>query len=179
MSYSRNKSSLKRVQKILDDLLLSINSESNDDVILMSSSPNKLSYQLHEALEVADTYKEYNRYRVIREHYRIRVKFDRVIAECKVRPVNAKVILSDQLNKMTVNDATSVLEIIGAAIKNSLNELYYPNVELTDDELSELYKWTSVNKYYIINNYEAGITLTRNDPGELKYEPTRLSTDKG
>ena len=179
MTYSRNKSALKRVQKLLDDLLLAVNNKSDDDVVFTSTNPNKLSYQLHEALDVADTFTEYTKYRVIKEHYRIRVRFDRVIAECKTKPVDAKAILSGQLSKMTVDDADTVLEVIGAAIKNNLNEMYFPNAELIDSELADLYKWTSVNGYYIINNYEVGITLTRVNPGELAYEPTRLSTDKG
>ena len=175
MSYSRNKNALKRVQKILDDML---KAPEGEDISFMSTNPVKLAYQLHEALDVADTYMEFVKYRPLRKLFKFRTRFDRVVAECKAKPVDAKAILSDQLSKMTVDDVADVLGIIGAATKHKANELYFPKAILTDDDLNKLHKWTSMSGLFIINNYEVGITIVKNNPGELAYEPAGLSVDK-
>ncbi len=148
MSYSRNKNALKRVQKILDDML---KAPEGEDISFMSTNPVKLAYQLHEALDVADTYMEFVKYRPLRKLFKFRTRFDRVIAECKAKPVDAK---------------------------DKANELYFPKAILTDDDLNKLHKWTSMSGLFIINNYEVGITIVKNNPGELAYEPAGLSVDK-
>jgi hypothetical protein len=175
MSYSRNKNALKRVQKILDDML---KAPEGEDISFVSTSPVKLSYQLHEAFDVADTYMEYVQYRPLKKLFKIRVRSDRVVCERKGKPVDAKAILEQQLSKMTIDNVEDILGVIGAATKHKASEMYFPKAVLEDDELSKLYKWTSISGYYIINNYDVGITITKVNPGELAYEPAGLSTNQ-
>lgn len=175
MSYSRNKNALKRVQKILDDML---KAPEGEDIAFISTNPLKLSYQLHEAFDVADTYPEFANYRPLKKLFKVRVRFDRVVCERKGKPVDAKAILEQQLSKMTIDNVADILGIIGAATKHKATEMYFPKAILTDDDLSKLYKWTSISGYYIINNYDVGITITKNNPGELAYEPAGFSTNQ-
>lgn len=178
MSYSRSKNALKRVQKLLDSLLTHLDNGDTDDVSFASTEPVKLSYQIHEGLRVADIYPEFHKYRKLTEVYRFKTKFDKVMAERRDKIVEAKTTLSKQLSKMVVNDAYDVISIIGAATKNKVNELYFPNVILENGELDKLYVWCKPAGYFIINNQDLGITLVRSNPGELAYEPTGLSSDK-
>ena len=178
MSYSRNKNALKRIQKLLDSLLAHLDNGNTDDIVLVSTEPIKLAYQIHEGLKVADIYPEYAKYRKLIEVYKFKTKYDKVIAERRDKIVEAKTILNQQLSKMVVEEAIDVMSIIGAATKHKANELYFPNVVLENGELDRLYEWCKPAGLFIINNQDLGITLTKSDPGELRYEPTRLSADK-
>ena len=163
------------MQKILDDMM---KAPEGEDIAFLSTNPIKLGYQLHEAFDVADTYPEFANYRPLKKLFKVRVRADRVVCERKGKPVDAQAILNEQLSKMTIDTVSDILGIIGAATKHKASELYFPKAVLEADELDKLYKWTSISGYYIINNYDVGITLVKNNPGELAYVPAGLSVNQ-
>jgi hypothetical protein len=142
---------------------------SNEDIIFQSLEPQKLAYSLHEALRAVGVYPEFQDYTKLRDKYHIRLRAGKVIAELKGKQVVALVV--EQLSKMVVKDITDALGIVGAATMHKAAEFYFPDAKLTHEDLISLYNWAEPVGYHIINSEEAGITLTKNHPGEMAWTP--------
>ena len=70
---------------------------------------------------------------------------------------------------MTIGEAQTAEAVVGAAIKFEprADELHFPNARLTDKEKDLLYKWGKKSGWKLIDQEEAGITLTKKDVDEL------------
>lgn len=167
MPYARSRKAILRVESILKELL-----NAQDDVTYQSLEPQKLSYQLHEALKSALVYPEYALYAPLREKFTIRLRAGKVVAELKHKQLVALKIVREQLSKMTVPEVNTVLGIVGAAVTHKASEMYFPDAKLGDSELATLENWATPAGYFIVNNYDNGVTLTKTNPGEMTWQPS-------
>jgi hypothetical protein len=167
VSYARSKKAILKVESVLKDLL-----EATDDIAFVSTEPQRLAYCIHEALRSAAVYPEYTNYAELRNKFVIRVKSNKVLAEIRNRQPVALKIMKEQLSKMTLDEVTDVLGIVGAAVKHKATELHFPLAILSQDDLRTLYNWTVTSGYHIIHHDNAGLTLTKVHPGELAWIPS-------
>lgn len=168
MAYSQSIAAVKRVEKLL---LILLATESEEDVLFASKHPNKLAYQIHEALMICDKFEEYKKFSILRDKYRIKVKANRVLAERKVKEVLAVRVDNRPLQRMTLDNIDDLLGIVGAATVHKASEIYFPDAQLGDNDLIPLYNWAKSNNYFIINHEDGGVTITKIDPGEIAWEP--------
>jgi len=152
----------------MDELL---NAPDGGDIIFQSVEPSKLAYRLHEAFRVARIYPEFAHYIPVTEQYLIRARYNRVILERRDKQMLAVKVVQEQLSKMKLDEVTDVLGIVGAAITHKSDEIYFPNAKLEVSDLKTLCNWTNEHGYYIINHDDSGLTLTRQNPGELAWSP--------
>lgn len=167
MPYTRSRGAVQRVEPILRELLTA-----TDDVIYQSLEPQKLSYQLHEALKSAGIYPEYAHYSALRDKFTIRLRAGKVVAEIKHRPLVALKVVTDPHSKMTIPEVNTVLGIVGAAVTHKAGEIYFPDAKLDESNLLTLSGWATPAGYFIINNYDNGVTLTKTDPGVVSWTPS-------
>lgn len=125
-----------------------------------------LGYKLREAMLVAKN-KKITPYDKLRDKFIIRNKGDKVMAELRVYTA---ISLQESLSRVTIEDISVLPAIIGAAITHKANEMYFPDARLSYDDTEKLYLWASKNFYFLIIS-ESGVTLTKNDPGEARWEP--------
>ena len=128
--------------------------------------PHKVAFYIREGIAVAK--KTGNPLGNLAGKFIIRPQANKVIAQLRVYDPNF-VELKRTLNKMVVDDLSTLLEIVGAAIKHKADEMYFPSGKLSVEDLQSLYAWTSKNEYFIVIG--DGVTITRVDPGEAKWEP--------
>ncbi len=73
---------------------------------------------------------------------------------------------------MTVPEVNTVLAIVGAVLTHKASEMYFPDAKLNESDLVALAGWATPAGYFIINNYDNGVTLTKSNPGEMVWVPT-------
>lgn len=166
MPYARSRKAIVRVESILRELLAA-----EDDVVYQSLEPTKLAYQIHEALKSASIYPEYSHYTPLRDKYTIRLRAGKVVAELKHKQLVALKVVREQLSKMTVPEVNTVLAIVGAVLTHKASEMYFPAAKLIESDLIALAGWATPAGYFIINNYDNGVTLTKTNPGEMTWQP--------
>lgn len=167
MPYARSRKAIMRVEPILRELL-----NAQDDVTYQSLEPQKLSYQLHEAFKSALVYPEYALYAPLRDKFTIRLRAGKVVAELKSKQLVALKVVKEQLSKMTIVEVNTVLGIVGATVTHKASEMYFPDAKLGEGELATLENWATPAGYFIINNYDNGVTLTKVNPGEMAWSPS-------
>lgn len=166
MSYTPTKNAVIKVEYILKDLL-----NAQDDCAFGSLEPQKLAYHIHEAMASVNVLEEYTQYRGLKDKFRFRVRQGKVVAELKGKPVDAFRLVQETLSKMRIDEVDNVVGIIGACLANKVTEIYFPSAVLREDDLRTLLTWTEDTSWYIINHDEAGVTLTKTNPGELAWSP--------
>jgi hypothetical protein len=150
MSYS------KKISPLFRGYLNQLES-SNEAIEWQAAEPSKFAYKLREALTINPK---------LKARFIIKVLPGKVRAEPRYETDITGV---DKLSKMVLSDVVDLFEVVGAAIKNKGNELYFPNAILDQSELVKLYNWSSANKYYVVCG--EGITLTMVNPGEVAWKP--------
>lgn len=166
MSYNRSKQAIIRVEHILRDLV-----NAQDDCVFQSLEPAKLAYNIHEAFKSATIFPEYASYASLGTKFKIRLRQGKVVAELRSKQVLALRIVQDQLSKMVLDSIENVMGIVGACVTHKATEMYFPNAHLTENELVSLLAWATPAGYFIINNDDAGVTLTKTNPGEMTWSP--------
>lgn len=173
MPYARSRKAILRVESILRELLAA-----EDDIVYQSLEPQKLSYHIHEALKSAAVYPEYAHYAPLRDKFTIRLRAGKVVAELKHKQLVALKVVREQLSKMTVPEVNTVLGIVGAAVTHKASEMYFPDAQLDDSNLRTLENWATPAGYFIVNNYDKGVTLTKVNPGEMAWQPSENGDSK-
>lgn len=161
MGYSSNKNSIEKVRPFLEEMRKNVT-----ELKWAHKTPQKLAYYLREALAISRNL-PIAEYQYLSERYTIKAVKDGVIAQPKNLPALVK--LQHTLEKRVIEEASTLYEIVGAAITSANEELYFPNVHLDDAELNKLWKWTRENNFFIIVG--DGTILTREDPGNIAYSP--------
>lgn len=171
MAYSRSTKAVDRVVKQLDKLV-----DANEDVVWLTADPTKLRYRLHEAFSVIERYPaKFNSYLGIKDKFVIRVRPNKVVAELRTPEVVEDSNLNVEkfnrtISTLLIPDVNTHIAIVGAVIANrAVDELHFPQAFLDDESLAKLFGWTSSNGYHIVRGN--GLTLTKNDPGELAWKP--------
>lgn len=167
MTYNTSKAVVYRNIRYLDDML-----SARQTLTWPVSVPKELAYRIRESLYAARQHEEFLRFHILYDWYRVRTKPGYVEVEYIGPPTE---ITSESGGStphtvfapkpMVVPEADSVEAIVGACIKLKVraDELNFPSVHLTYDELYVLFRWgsTEVPPWKLINHDEQGITLTR------------------
>ena len=175
MGYTLTIAVVRRVQPLLEELLTS--SLKNEERVWKSDDPGRLAHRLREALfaSAVNSSKDEmcQRYAELRERYTIKALRDGVKAESRSRSLHVKVETS--LSKLRLPEVTELAQAIGAAIiHDRTDEIHFPSIPLegqASDELVKFVGWARTSLWFVVNNYDDGFTLVKNDPGELKWEP--------
>ncbi len=169
MPYSIKPEAISRVESLLETMLTS-----TSDVAFPSAVPHKLAYRLHNAISAAASFEEYGKYSSLGAKFRIRVRPGKVLCELRSKLPDALSIFKEQASKMTLEEIETGPAIVGALLQHKAHEIYFPNAILDETELVILYNWTSKNDYFIINQEDAGITVTK-ERTELEWQPSSQS----
>ena len=164
MPYSRSLNAISRVEGILDQMV-----KGESDLEFKHPEPNKLAYWIHNAIAVARRAPDHERYAQLDRKYKIRIRVGKVT--CEYRDKSVQAVLKEQMSKITFADVDNVVGIVGAMVAHKPQEGFFPDAFLSADELVTLHKWTQATGYFIVNHEDAGITVTKNDPGVVKWEP--------
>lgn len=163
MGYSKNKEKVERVRKLLDQML-----GTSVDLRWESDNPHMLAYHLREAMTIAQK-NHIEPYEELKDKFTIRNRGTFVLAEVK-KSLDIVAQLQTAMAKVVLEDETTVVAIVGAAITHKAEELFFPNAVLSEDDLKQLYTWTEKNGYFIVAA-DLGATLTKRDPGPAKWSP--------
>jgi hypothetical protein len=136
-----------------------------------TSAPHKLAFAFHNAIAISTQFPEYRKYSGLHAKYIVRVKPGKVLCEIRggVKDVSPASVLTQQTSKMAFEN-TTVEGIVGAMLTSKVDEGYFPGARLSIDELVALWKWTVKNNYYVIDNEDAGVTITKEKTG-LEFTP--------
>lgn len=153
------------MQPVLEKLVTS-----DTDIEIETTDPRFTAYKIREAIHSAKKNKV-ERYANLGEQWRFIEDSGKVI--CRLRAVSTYELhmkeVAKPIARMTIPEVTGLHGVIGAAIENpNQEELIFPDAVLTDEELSKLHRWTSINKYFII--VKEGLTLTKRN-SEEQWQP--------
>lgn len=166
MSYSKTSRAVIRVQQVLDDLLFVDGPRE-----WPSKDAHRLAYHIREALSASQRLPEFRKYAPLKEKFIIRAKNGAVLAEPRVRAVYEGMEFA--IGKIKLDDVTTVEEVVGAITKHKIEEIHFPHFPTEpEDELTTLFRATEKLNLYIINHYVEGITVTRRNPGEMRWFPS-------
>lgn len=172
MAYSKSPRAVQRVKKYLDEML-----REDAQIEWLDENPAKLAYRINDGFAAArhlavdrdkrpvEPYATYSR---LKSKFIIRVGAGRVIAE--PRDVVPLQTVRAGMSRVTLHELSDVMEIVGAVIKHKAPEMFFPDADAEQINLSQLYAWASRNGYFIIPS-DDGITLTQNDPGDIAWMP--------
>jgi hypothetical protein len=172
MGYSTSPRAVQRVKNHLDEML-------NSDTKLewADENPSKLAYRINDAFHAArhlafnrdkKPVEPYVTYARLKAKFIIRVDAGKVIAEPRdIMPLDT---VRAGMARMVLHDVSDVLEVVGAAITHKAPEMFFPDADLTNEELPQLYAWASKNSYFVIPS-DDGVLLTQNDPGDIAWKP--------
>jgi hypothetical protein len=170
MGYNLHKDVIERMKSYLDAM-----ASSSEDVEWATDDP-MLAYRIREAIASAK-YNRISQYSGLSSKFIVRLMKGKVVAQLRdrlSRPFDSEEA-KKAMSRVVLHDVTSMTGIVGAAISNKVDELYFPNVLATDKgSLDKLYNWNETTKsgYLIVDHVEAGITLTKNKQlKELAYVP--------
>ena len=169
--------------------------------IFRTENPRRIAYQLREAIHVAGLHDDLEAYAALRDLYSfelhpgfVRARWRGEVEITKVE-IQADSVEADRSGgKELSNDE---LEVEGKPFKDKLDvarlpnlftlsgviegvkrfgprvlEVYCPDAKLTEDELARLFRWAKEKGWTLIDNEDAGLTLTHKDvPEELRWIP--------
>jgi hypothetical protein len=170
MGYGKSIRAFNRVKGYLDEMV-----SKNQVITWQVDDPAKTSYNIREGIKVAkerahdESYPNkdaFKPYASLLAKFIVRVKGVTVVAE--PRDIIPEMTASTALHRMVVEDVSDPLEIVGAAIKHKVPELFFPSADLSDEALSRIYAWSSKHDYFIVAS-DVGVTLTKTDPGEIAW----------
>ena len=156
MSYALTANSVARVKAFLDEMLTA-----KGDVSWDTNDP-MLAYRIRQGIAAA-AHLKLEAYGGLSTKYIVRQARDKVIAELrnKLEIERLRDSLLASSTKITVRDAISLLEIIGAVVKHGADELYFPLAVLDETELVRLEKFAGTKGYEVLNHEEEGVTMRR------------------
>ncbi len=173
MGYTLTLAAVQRVQYMLEELLLS--AEKNEERIWRVPDPGRAARLLREGMAAAaanaDKDETCARFALLKEKYALKVSTGIVRAEPRVRTLSSSLVKS--LSKLRLAEIENLTGAVGAAIEHSnVDEIHFPTlimIRLEYEELVNFYAWCKQNSWFIINNFDDGLTITRTDPGDQKW----------
>jgi hypothetical protein len=180
---------------------LSILLENRATHILHTEVPRRVAYALRQGIHASAFFDDLQEFSALRKMYSfethpgfVRARWRGVddIEKVEVRPGPAP---ADRSGRSKVSD--SELEVEGQPFKEKLDiatlpnletlsgiidgvnrfgqrvlEVYFPDAHLNEDEMARLYRWASEKGWTLIDNEDAGLTLTHKDVEEgVKWTP--------
>lgn len=173
MGYTLTLAAVRRVQGMLEELLLS--AETNEERVWKVPDPGRAARLLREGMAAAAanaaTDETCARFALLKEKYAIKVSAGIVRAEPRVRTLASSLVKS--LAKLRLPEIEKLIEAIGAAVEHAnVDEIHFPHVMISTfdyDSCVNFYAWCRSNNWFIVNNFEDGITITKADPGDQTW----------
>jgi len=162
MGYSRNVKAIDRVRPLLEQMLVA-----RTNLMWPSKNAHMLGYHIREALTIAKKEK-IEPFDKLKERFVIRNKGDHVVAELK--DIEELDTIQSVMSRVTLEGLVTLMEIVGGAINHKADQMFFPSADLEDGEVEKLYIWAQKNSYFLIVA-DSGVTLSKSDPGEAKWEP--------
>jgi hypothetical protein len=179
MSYSySNRAVLALEQDYLQPLLVAY-TDKQDSITFHTIDPNNLAYKLRQAFKVAAQKPvSFNKYSKFEETFKVCVKApNKVIVKRRIPAATVEFSREDPkafieaLDRLQLNEVTDLVSVVGAIIKHPQSgELYFPQVNLDNDELTKLYKFCQTKGFKIIRS--DGLILTKQECKELEWTPS-------
>lgn len=173
MGYSKAIRAFNRVKGFLDEMVAK-----QEVLIWPAPDAAKLAYYIREGIKVAklrvadEQYPDKDRFKPfasLSAKYIVKVRGATVVAE--PREFAPESSASDALKRMVLDDVEGPLEIVGAAIKHKVPEMFFPLADRSFSSLERIYAWSSKHDYFIVSS-DVGVTLTKTDPGEIAWQPS-------
>jgi|SRR6478609_5300487 len=143
MSYKFSSNTIPRVQAYLDEM-----AKYPDVLDFKHSNPVKLARWLAEALALGNKINDRTLIE-IRSKYKIRILNGRVRVELRDFPV--EIANPRAAETLTINNVTTLREVIGAVIHHRAASIEFPNAELSEDELTRLTTWAKTENLEVTN----------------------------
>ena len=164
MGYSKSPLAIKRVQTLLDQMVLA-----TSDLTWPAENAHMLGYYIRQAMTIAKKQK-LEPYHMLKDRFVIRNRGNKVTAE--LRDISPASGLQSVMSQIRLEEVNSLMEIIGALIThNTADQFHFPKANLTDEELTQLYKWSRENEKFMVVSDSEGITIVSTDPGDVKWTP--------
>lgn len=162
MGYQTGRASIIKVQDKLKILLLA-----SSDIEFPTDDNTLLAYQLREAIFAAKYHDDLKEIAKLSGKYKIVKKPGKVVMKLRFS-------LDNELSRISFDNIKTLNEVITSVIKNDTSgDIYYNNILLTQEELVKLYNWLFIKGLFLIVG-EGQLTISRTDPGELKWKPETL-----
>lgn len=161
MGYSKNRNVFLRVQTQLDILL----KLEGDEIFIPSTTPRETIYALREGINYSSEHNlpEYNK---IKELFILKELKEGILIKRR-KQINFQTPIQ-QLAKsqhLVVENATNLMEVLGALIKHKAPEMEFPKAIVKGDALLRLESWANKNNY-IIKQSEPHILMVKNTDAE-------------
>ena len=162
MGYNPSIRSVVKVENYLEEML---RSESDLEWTPPKDvTPFELSFRIREGIRAALGYPQYHKYAGLLSKWMIRQRPRSVKAELKLSKWEATKL---EMGVINLDGPTDAVEVIGAAIKHKGQKMFFPNAAPS----ISLYNWCEKNGYNIIYSEDAGLTLTKESVGDLRWSP--------
>ena len=176
MGYSASKETIDRVRPILDAMLLAI--DTNAPISFESKDPRKAAYAIRDALASAAYFESEKKYLVIKEKFLLKQKPDRIIFKprsgrtiAEVNPQQELIEAYNSKGELTIDNAKSVYEVVGACIEHKAHTMVFPNALLAPIELTKVAGWCIRNGYKL--DKTSPLTIMRNESNQQTHQPNQ------
>ena len=113
---------------------------------MIVNEPTKFAYNLREAFSVIKRFRsQYPRYADVVDNFTFRVNGKTVVAVLR-NPMTAQHIASA---RVTISNAVSAMEIVGAALMHKASAMHFPNASMNPEEVSKVKRWATVSGYVV------------------------------
>lgn len=183
--YNTSLTPLRRMEKYLRSL-----QTRRQTMSFAADEPDKLAYQLREAIYASDFHENYAHFSKLSDFYRFESRPGHVRA-VYLGPANPEIVddkgeedgdtisedlpgLPEEHPVMEVEDVQNLPGVVGAALRFSddADELHFPNAILVESQKSRLFKFCEEHGWYIIDHEDGGLTLTRKDISpDIRWKP--------
>jgi hypothetical protein len=153
------------------ELLKAMHNNRRSEIRWRVDNPASVARRLREAIKVAPVYGDYKHFADLTNVYKIRIYKDQVIVTPRTAVASTISLDTDATPVQIHDEKIDLFQIIGLLLLNKPKAIMFKNPLVTDTELGRFFTWCQQHGYYIINHEEAGITVTQNDPGELRWIP--------
>lgn len=174
MGYNPNKKVVERFKAQLDFML-----QMEGDFKLPSDDPRTLAYEIRRAVKAIEAYpRSFPEYQSLVKKFVLKERDGHILFSRRAQlvtgtpiPVTPEGLATSR--SLSIEDVSSTLQIIGAAIKHKAETLEFPDAQPTDEQLQQILKWTKANGYYI--SLHPVFTLSKIKPvNEWQPDPKSL-----
>jgi hypothetical protein len=138
----------------------------------VETNAQTLARALRTAIMFCSKVKGYEQYKDLTLTFKICTQNEWLIVKPRARtPIERESQKALRMGKQILEEALSVEQIVGFLVQNNPKEVYFPQVVLNDVQMKQLYEYCKKNNLFIINQEEAGITITIEDKDNLAWEP--------
>lgn len=172
MGYSKSKRAIRRVEPYLEQMVAA-----EGEISFPAEEPSDFAYRLREGIKASTHFalderkqpiEPYADYAGLSAKYLIRVKGPLVV--CEPRDVVPIARLRSSLAQVSIPDVSETLGIIGAAITHKAPSMVFPQANAQTVKADRLFVWAQANGYFLVVG-DNHVTLTKQDPGELAWNP--------